>query len=558
MKTTKLLTLICAIWLNSVFGQGKIENVDSHTIEKSYLELSRIEVIPIKDTKTNRQYELYVKLPEGYSENNDIQYPVIYYTDAMWHVEILSGATEYIMEETILVGISWQKDIEEDVKQKYGAHASRFVDYSFWKTTNPKHPLLQFGQASNHLTFIRNDVFNYIEQNYRARPNDRSYFGYSLSGIFGAYILVTQPDTFKNYILGSPSVNLLTEEKHKIEFTNKKLNANVFISHGTLEKNLHESISEFVTLLKNRNDNSLSIEHVEIEGSHQTAFPMTGVRSIQWLSKMNNFLALEDRYLGQKLPGLVPEPFALDIISTENWEVSGVFTPDMKEFYFIREVTDTIGNKKQEFVVFQYINNKWQESIISPRVGQPFISPDGKTMHLGKRYKERTETGWSEIKNLGSPFEEIQIMRLTASSKGTYVFDEVGMPNGDGVIRYSRLIDGKREEPKPFGKVINTGKMNAHPFIAPDESYLIWDGRRKNGYGSSDIYISFKQQDGTWGEAINLGDKINTEAWEAGARVTPDGKYLFFNRNMGSSKYENVDIFWVSAQVIENLRPKKE
>ena len=81
-------------------------------------------------------------------------------------------------------------------------------------------------------------------------------------------------------------------------------------------------------------------------------------------------------------------------------------------------------------------------------------------------------------------------------------------------------------------------------------------GRREGGYGGSDIYISFKQQDRAWGPAINLGDKINTGAWEAGASVTPDGKYLFFNRNVGSDDYENVDIFWVDAQIIETLRPK--
>ncbi len=271
--------------------------------------------------------------------------------------------------------------------------------------------------------------------------------------------------------------------------------------------------------------------------------------------------AIENSYLGQKPPGLIPEPFAPGIIVKKNWEYGGVFTPDMKEFYFLREVGDTEENKKMEFVVFEYKNKSWQERVISKRVGQPFISPDGKTMHLGRRYKERTQAGgWSALKKLDSSFQKIQIMRLTASSKGTYVFDEIGMPDGDGVIRYSRLIDGKREEPKPFGATINTGSMNAHPFIAPDESYIMWDGRRESGYGHSDIYISFKKTDGTWGEAINLGDKINTNAWEAAATVTPDGKYLFFNRNMGkvkpSDKYDNIDIFWVDAQIIETLRPK--
>ncbi len=261
---------------------------------------------------------------------------------------------------------------------------------------------------------------------------------------------------------------------------------------------------------------------------------------------------LKGPYLGQKPPGLTPEAFAPGIVSLKGWEYGGVFTPDTNEFYFLRR---NEVSSKQEFVLFQHENNQWRESVVSPRVGQAFISPDGKIMHLGKRYKERRLSGWSEIKGLGSPFEEISIMRLTSSAKGTLVFDEFAR-DGNAVLRYSRLIEGKREAPKPLSKEINTGRSNAHPFIAPDESYILWDSKREGGYGNSDIYLSFRQQDGSWGEAINLGDKINTDAWEAAASVTPDGKYLFFNRNMGSDKYENVDIFWVDAQVIENLRPK--
>jgi len=260
----------------------------------------------------------------------------------------------------------------------------------------------------------------------------------------------------------------------------------------------------------------------------------------------------EKPYLGQEPPGLIPKAFAPGIISTEYWEYGGVFSPDMKEFYFIR---DHGKNTKQEFVVFKNKGNQWHETVISPRVGQPFIAPDGKTMHLGKRYMERTEAGWSEVKSLGFPFEDMPIMRLTASNKGTYFFDEF-KSDYTGSIRYSRLVDGKHEEPKLLSKKINGGK-SFHPFIAPDESYLIFDGKREGGYGDSDIYISFRTKDGSWGAAINLGDKINTAAWEASASVTLDGKYLFFNRNMGTDNYENVDIFWVDAKIIENLRPKE-
>jgi len=261
-------------------------------------------------------------------------------------------------------------------------------------------------------------------------------------------------------------------------------------------------------------------------------------------------LALEGPYLGQEPPGLTPEVFAPGIVSTDGWEYGVVFAPSMNEIYFIREV-DVDTDPKQEFVVFENRNNQWHERVISPRVGQPAFSPDGKTMHLGRRYMERTASGWSERKSLDSPFEEIRIMRMTSSSQGTYAFDEVGSDDGDSILRYSRLIDGERELPTPFPEEINTGKFNAHPFIAPDESYVIWDGQRDSPVRNADIFISFRQQDGSWGDAIHMGNTINTERADFAATVTPDGKYLFFNRSVSP---DNTDVFWVDAQIIEDLR----
>ena len=117
----------------------------------------------------------------------------------------------------------------------------------------------------------------------------------------------------------------------------------------------------------------------------------------------------------------------------------------MKRYNFGRNNSES---GKTTAVVFISENNKWSESSAEELV-MGFISPDGEIMHSGDRYRERTDDGWSELKSLGPAFEEIGIMTLTASSNGTYVFDERGT-NGDGVLRYSRLINGKREAPKPL------------------------------------------------------------------------------------------------------------
>lgn len=264
--------------------------------------------------------------------------------------------------------------------------------------------------------------------------------------------------------------------------------------------------------------------------------------------KQGKFPLLEGPYIGQTPPGLTPKVFAPVAISSEYRDWGGTFSPDMKEYYFGRRNNES---GKTTSVVYKNVNNRWHETVLGPRENG-FISPDGKTMHIGKRYRERTDNGWSELKSLGSPFDDIRIMRLTASSKGTYVFDEATR-DGNGVLRYSQLVDGKREAPKPLSKEINTGKWTAHPFIAPDESYIIWDSENDGGYGDSDMYISFKQQDGSWGAAINFGDKINTEGEDGGGKVTPDGKYLFFCRRCTPPDFE---VMWVDAKIIETLRHK--
>ncbi|MFT5677251.1 MAG: hypothetical protein ACI808_003203 [Paraglaciecola sp.] len=261
----------------------------------------------------------------------------------------------------------------------------------------------------------------------------------------------------------------------------------------------------------------------------------------------DEFPILKGPYMGQKPPGLMAESFAPGIISKEGWELEGVFAPGMKEFYF------TTNRKSATVIGFRQQNTVWKKYIEFPRTGEIVFSPDGKRMYMAKGYKDRIGNGWSERKSLGPIFDRKDwgIMRLSASAKGTYVFDDY---KSNDIIRISTLKDGKRQAPEKMSSVVNTGKWTAHPFIAPDESFLIWDSEREGGYGGSDLYISYRQRDGSWGPAINLGDKVNSDKWDAYASVTPDGKYILFNR--GTDDKGNIDIYWVDAQIIETLRTK--
>jgi len=261
---------------------------DAKTSEPTAYEMARTEVVPIQDARADRQYELYIKLPEGYKKSDAQKYPVIYTTDATSHMDMLSGSTEYLMPNVILVGISFQKDLND----KRGEFISRFRDYTF--IMDEAAPVAT-GEASNHLSFIRKDVIKYVENNYRVDPNERTYFGYSLGAAFGAYILFEQPDTFKHYILGSPAFRppdlaFIDELETKMAPQQQGISASVFVSIGELEKSEMETTKDFVSVLERRNQSGLKLTGLEIieNSDHGTAFPETIIRSTKWLSQLKS------------------------------------------------------------------------------------------------------------------------------------------------------------------------------------------------------------------------------------------------------------------------------
>lgn len=262
---------------------------------------------------------------------------------------------------------------------------------------------------------------------------------------------------------------------------------------------------------------------------------------------------VEGPLLGQEPPGSIAELFAPGIVNTEAFEEKeGMFAADMNTFYFVRGDKD---GPARQLIALEYKNDQWKQSVVIEGETEPSFSPDGKILYFQNKYMERTNDGWSELKSLGAPLEDILIMRPSASSSNTLYFDTFS-PELDVPLRYARWVDGKYEQPKVLGDQFAVGKYNAHPYVAPDETYIIWDSRREGGFGTSDLYISFRETDGSWGPAINMGDKINTTDAENYPSVSPDGKYLFFDRRTGSGGNRDVAIYWVDAQIIADLRPK--
>ncbi|MGB0390557.1 MAG: OmpA family protein [Salibacteraceae bacterium] len=121
--------------------------------------------------------------------------------------------------------------------------------------------------------------------------------------------------------------------------------------------------------------------------------------------------------------------------------------------------------------------------------------------------------------------------------------DKVGATNtGKPVFREdlyhtTKSEDGKWQRSINFGRPVNTPRNNeGSSSISHDGKYLFFTGcELPEGYGSCDLYIS-ERVGGNWSEPKNLGNKINTGAWESHPSLSPDGRTLYFTSSRKGGK----------------------
>ena len=108
---------------------------------------------------------------------------------------------------------------------------------------------------------------------------------------------------------------------------------------------------------------------------------------------------------------------------------------------------------------------------------------------------------------------------------------------------------------------INTTENEGAQVISQDGNWLVFTGcNRPRGFGSCDIYISYKTQEG-WSEAINLGSTINSEAWDSQPCLSPDKRDLYFtSRRAGGFGGSDLYVSHLGANgkwsTPENMGPK--
>jgi len=97
-------------------------------------------------------------------------------------------------------------------------------------------------------------------------------------------------------------------------------------------------------------------------------------------------------------------------------------------------------------------------------------------------------------------------------------------------------------EPENLGELVNSTAWESQPCLAVDGRTLFFVSTRRGGYGGSDIWKSVLQDDGYWGAPVNLGNAINTSSDEMAPFIHPDGNTLYFS-SRGHMGMGGADLF---------------
>ncbi len=275
----------------------------------------------------------------------------------------------------------------------------------------------------------------------------------------------------------------------------------------------------------------------------------------------DEFPVLEGPYLGQQPPGLIPEVFAPGIVSINGRYEHGIsFSPDLDEVYFSANKKD----KEPDIYFSKLQDNKWtyikKANFTKGKKDaemHPFVSFSGNRVYFTAHnsdntdtkiwYVNRLENSWSDATKLDSPINNDEVFYSNQAKNGDIFYTNVSKLKMYTAPGKNGKFPEVKEVEIEFG---------VHGFISPSQDFLVVNYRNKEDERrkDSDIYIYFKEKDGTWTKPINLGNTVNSDFNETCPSITPDGKYLFFGRYDEEGGLSN--FYWVSTQIIENIRQK--
>jgi hypothetical protein len=183
--------------------------------------------------------------------------------------------------------------------------------------------------------------------------------------------------------------------------------------------------------------------------------------------------------------------------------------------------------------------------------------PDPFGMYFEDVFASHKENGvWTSPSGISAinTNEHDAAIGLSNDGQKLFIFKDDGNDGGD--IYISIMKDAGWSSPEKLKGDINTTAWEGSASISSDERTIYFSSERPGGFGGKDIYKASLQQDGSWGEVLNLGATVNTAFDDDAPFIHPDSKTLIFSskgwNSMGGfdifSSSRNVDGTWNTAR----------
>lgn len=276
-------------------------------------------------------------------------------------------------------------------------------------------------------------------------------------------------------------------------------------------------------------------------------------------------------------------------VNTNYAEYFPSITADGKQFLFTREIVLSEMSRQEDFYLSkkENTNSEWKDAMPVLGVntmgneGAPSISADGNFMFFASCmeqsgdygspdrkgygscdifYSQKRDGKWTKPVNIGPTVNTANWeTQPSFSSDGKTLYFVRGLISRGAIKEqdiYMSVIgaDGKFGTPVKLSDKINTPEQEESVFIHPDNQTLYFSSAGHPGMGGLDIFMSRRQPDGSWGEAINLGYPINTYATDNSLLVDPAGKLAYFASDRAGG-FGALDIY--QFELPEDVRPEK-
>lgn len=297
-----------------------------------------------------QEYELQIMLPGNYKTSKK-KYPVIYLMDSQWDFPLLKclyGEHYFdgFVPELIVVGVTWG-GINPN------PDSLRARDY----TPTNEVRLPQSGGADKFLSFMKDELFPFIETNYKADNNNRTLMGCSLGGLFALYTLFTHTDMFTDYAAASPAVGWDREVlyKYEKEFAEKKSAKplRVYMTVGDVERG-RPIFERLAAHMASRNYASVALKSKVLENTgHSGTKSETFGRGMQYVfekPKLNLDAAVLNKFVGSYQ---TPNGNKIDI-KNEDGKLALYFSPNNK--YVLYSASETDFYSSSEFFNLEFKN----------------------------------------------------------------------------------------------------------------------------------------------------------------------------------------------------------